>query len=147
MTKQKYIIVVLSIFAIFMAPLAYANQLSWDRENKGYYNIYRFEWADFSGNRQKLAFKVESSTTDRAKETDKSFLLSEALAIKYEKAQREASIRSGSGVSIRPYQMRSGNVGYRYTGDPARAKVIVESSSRDIHIAIGILCAYAKIVV
>jgi|GEM_PF-5113149 len=112
------------------APLAWAEQLDWQKDNKGYFTTYTFEWKDFAGQPQTIKFKTESQTAERAHQTDKSFLLDEALEIKYEKAQREARIRSGSGVSVVPYQSRNGNVGYRYSGDTNRARAIIESIER-----------------
>lgn len=112
------------------APNAYAQQIDWDKDSKGYYDVYTFKWKDFNGQPQTLKFKAESGTTERAYETDKSFLLEEALEIKYDKARREARIRSGSGVTVRPYQAGNGHIGYRYSGDTNRARAIIESIER-----------------
>jgi len=132
MAQLKFFILfaALCMSGLGKAPLAMAQQIDWQKEDKGYHTLYTFKWADFSGTPQTLSFKVERNTTERAKETDKTFLLTQALNIKYEKAQREAAIRSGNGVTIRPYQAANGNVGYRYSGDQGRAQAIVESIDR-----------------
>lgn len=128
--KLKIIFMGVFAVAVCTALPAFAQQLDWQKEDKGYHTVYTFKWADFSGTPQALSFKVERDTAERAKETDKTFLLTEALNIKYEKAQREAAIRSGNGVSIRPYQAANGNVGYRYSGDQGRAQALVQSIDR-----------------
>ena len=121
----------MAVFAMpFATPSAYAEQLNWNRDKQGYYSIYTFSWKDFAGQPQTLKFKVENDKTDQAHETDKTFLLDEALDIKFEKAQREARIRSTSGVSVVPYRMRNGNINYQYSGDTNRARAIIESVER-----------------
>lgn len=114
-----------------MVPaFAYAKQLGWHKDDRGYYSVYTFRWEDFGGTPQELAFKVENDTTNRAQKTDTTFLMSKALEIKYAKAQREAAIRSTGAISIRPYQAANGNVGYRYSGDTAKARTVIASIDR-----------------
>lgn len=117
--------------ALYLVPMAaHAKQLSWNKDDRGYYSVYTFRWEDFDGQPQEIAFKVENSTTQRAQQTDTTFLMSKALDIKYAKAKREAAIRSTGGVSIQPYQAPNGNVGYRYSGDTAKARTLIASIDR-----------------